>query len=486
MLKPFPEPPVSGSFDARGLLVAGGLLLMLGGQLALGQLVNEWLFVGIGLALFAAVVGLVQQRYLWYLGVFTFPLSINLEQYIENSIGISVPSDLLAVGLLLLLLLSLRRHLPAWGHAMSHPLSRAVLLWLTWMLFTGFTSAQPVVSIKYFLSAFWFAGAFYFGSLLFLRREAEIDRWLLVLVPSLAFVALFTLVRHAAEGFSFHSSFTIMQPFYKEHTAYAASLAIPFIIYLVLWLQGERLGRFGRALLAVAAGVLALALLFSFTRGAWLGCVAAVAFWGLVELWRRWRAGFWGLGVLAVLGAGLVLQLNWSPKPQRDKRKGHEEHLKSVIDTESDLSNLERINRWVAAFNMIAERPLFGFGPGAYTFEYARYQESSYRTPISTNQGKLGSAHSEYLLAATEQGIGGLLILLLLYGTSLWVAVRGCLRAATRRHRSLYIALGCALVSYYVHGLVNNFMDQEKLAIPLHLCFATLTALDIYHARRSG
>jgi O-antigen ligase len=462
------------------------LVLLLGLQAALTLWVNDWLFVGLCLGLFAAVVSLIHQRNLWYLGIFTFPLSINLEQYIENSIGISVPSDLLAIGLLLLLLLSLRRHLPAWGHALSHPLSRAVLLWLTWMLFTGFTSAQPVVSFKYFLSALWFAGAFYFGSLLFLRRELEIDRWLVLLIPSLVFVALFTVVKHAAEGFSFRSSFTIMQPFYKEHTAYAASLAIPFVIYLVLWLRGESLGRWGRAALVVAVAVLAVALVFSFTRGAWIGSLAAVVFFGLVELWRQWRLGFWGLCVLVVLGVGVLLQFNWSPKSKGDKRKGHQEHLKSVVDTESDLSNLERINRWVAAFNMMAERPLFGFGPGAYTFEYARFQESSFRTSVSTNQGKFGSAHSEYLLAATEQGLPGLLVLLLLYGTSLWVAVRGYLRAATRRHRSLYIALGCALVSYYVHGLVNNFMDQEKLAIPLHVCFATLTALDIYHSRRSS
>jgi len=72
---------------------------------------------------------------------------------------------------------------------------------------------------------------------------------------------------------------------------------------------------------------------------------------------------------------------------------------------------------------------------------------------------------------------------LLLYISALWVSVRGYLFAKNRHHRSLYLALGCALVSYIAHGIVNNFMDQEKLAIPLHLCFASLAALDLYHAR---
>lgn len=472
--------------DARLPLLIGLMALMLAGQALAAPLIHDWLFIGLGLGLFAVVVSLIHVRYLWYLGVMTMPLSINLEEYLENSVGVSVPSDLLAIGLLLLLLLSFRRHLKTWAHAVSHPLSLALLLWLTWMLFTGLSSTQPVVSVKFFLSALWFAGSFYFGSLLFLRREVEINRWLAVLFPPLVFVSIYTVANHAAVGFSFRSSFTIMQPFYKEHTAYAASLAIPFMIYLIVWLRGESLGRGSRVWLPIALGALLLALVFSFTRGAWMGCAAALAFFGIVELWRRWRAGFVGVCALAVIALAFAFQLDWSPKPQRDKRKDHQDHLKSVVDTESDLSNLERINRWVAALNMIAERPLFGFGPGAYTFEYARYQESSYRTTVSTNQGKFGSAHSEYLLAAAEQGIAGLLIVLLLYGSSLWVAVRGYLTASSRRHRTLYIAVGCALVTYFVHGLVNNFMDQEKLAIPLHLCFATLTALDVYHARRSG
>ena len=60
---------------------------------------------------------------------------------------------------------------------------------------------------------------------------------------------------------------------------------------------------------------------------------------------------------------------------------------------------------------------MFGFGPGTYAFEYARFQKPENITIISTNFGDGGNAHSEYLGPLSEMGVLGLLTTLLLIGT---------------------------------------------------------------------
>ena len=57
--------------------------------------------------------------------------------------------------------------------------------------------------------------------------------------------------------------------------------------------------------------------------------------------------------------------------------------LISVLSSElfsQTLSNLERINRWQSAFRLFKERPILGWGPGAYQFVYAPYQKAKEKT----------------------------------------------------------------------------------------------------------
>ena len=56
---------------------------------------------------------------------------------------------------------------------------------------------------------------------------------------------------------------------------------------------------------------------------------------------------------------------------------------------------------------MFVERPIAGWGPGTYQFEYAPFQTAELRTQISTNNADLGNAHSEYLGPLAEQGLFG-------------------------------------------------------------------------------
>jgi len=111
-----------------------------------------------------------------------------------------------------------------------------------------------------------------------------------------------------------------------------------------------------------------------------------------------------------------------------DPHAGMLERTGSAANVTTDLSNLERMNRWVAAWRMFREKPLTGFGPGTYQFAYIPYQEPglinrlSVTNPWDVPEGSGGTAHSEYLLALSEMGIMGLLGWIVLLGRWTWVA----------------------------------------------------------------
>ena len=145
------------------------------------------------------------------------------------------------------------------------------------------------------------------------------------------------------------------------------------------------------------------------------------------------------------------------------------ERLQSATNVTSDASNLERINRWSCAIEMFKERPLFGFGPGTYAFEYARFQEPENLTIISTNFGDMGNAHSEYLGPLSETGLIGLLTFLGVVGLLFYKGITLYINYPLEQNslRFLILMFVLSLVTYCVHGILNNYLDMDKAAVPV-------------------
>lgn len=122
---------------------------------------------------------------------------------------------------------------------------------------------------------------------------------------------------------------------------------------------------------------------------------------------------------------------------------------------------------------------MFGWGPGTYQFEYAPFQTSNLRTQISTNNADLGNAHSEYLGPLAEQGLLGLVALLAL------LLATGHLGFKLQRHvqdvqdRRLALGVFLGLVTYFVHGVLNNYLDTDKASAPFWGFLAMLVILDL-------
>ncbi len=300
-------------------------------------------------------------------------------------------------------------------------------------------------------------------------------------MPFITFVVAYTIFNHANHGFTHRASYYSMQPFYKEHTAYAASIVFYVPVYFVLFrIETNKILRF---LLFIAFSVILFGVISSYTRGAWLGLIGAFGVYFIVQFWRiiKYTIPFvlLFLAILVIIGPSTVF--NSLNSVRSTGKGGIDEHMKSIVNVRTDESNLERFNRWVAAIKMLEEEPLFGWGPGSYAMNYATFQETQYKTSISTNRGDGGTTHSEYLLAASEMGYIGVIIVILWYLVCLFYGIRGFVQSRNKFFKSIYLISFTGLITFFIHAFFNNFLDQDKVAIPIMLAMAMIVACDIFH-----
>jgi len=183
---------------------------------------------------------------------------------------------------------------------------------------------------------------------------------------------------------------------------------------------------------------------------------------------------------------GIFFMFKWEildalEKNKQDSSANFIEHVQSISNISSDASNLERINRWQSAIRMYHEKPLWGWGPGTYQFLYAPFQRTKEKTIISTNFGDMGNAHSEYIGPLAESGLPGMLIMISLVVSFFLTGLRVYRKSESPEVRLLSLITLLALMTYFIHGILNNFLDTDKASIPIWAMIAMLVSLDLYH-----
>ncbi len=439
-----------------------------------------WFFV-LPLGIIVAYYYVVSlDKVLLFITFFT-PLAITLN---DPRIGaaLSIPTEPLMFGVVIVFLGNLLLERRYNRRVAVHPLSYLIYFSLLWMLVTSFTSELPLVSFKHLLSRIWFVIPFYFVAVPMFRDKKNIHRFLWLYMVALSGVIIYTLVRHAAHGFDEDSGHWVMSPFYNDHTAYGAALAL-YLPVLGGYLFYPGLSFYKKLAVVPFFVLYVVAVVFSYTRAAWLGIGVAAVVLVIMLLRIRFRwvlAGILGFVVLGFLFYQPIMYR--MEKNRQDSSTNMEQHLQSMTNISSDASNLERLNRWASAIRMFEKRPWVGWGPGTYQFVYAPFQLASERTVISTNLGDRGTAHSEYLGPLSEEGVLGLLLVLALFGYSLYLGISLYSKAKERDNRLLSLVITLGLVTYFVHGFLNNFLDTDKLSVPVWGFMAVLVSLQVYHS----
>lgn len=367
----------------------------------------------------------------------------------------------------------------------NHPISIAIYFHFAWMFLTSLTSELPIVSFKYFLSQLWFViPCYFFGIWFFKTDKKNIMRFIWAYLLPLTFVLLFTIIKHAGHGFSEETGHWIMSPFFKDHTSYGAIIALFFPIVVMLAFNKE-FSFETRSLLFVMLIIFAVALFYSYTRAAWLSVVAA----GMVYLLFLFKIKFRYLVYAGTL-AGIFIALNWTELSFMIKKNDAEhttedfsKRIESMSNVSSDASNLERLNRWNSAIVMFNNKPIVGYGPGTFAIVYAPFQAANDKTIISTNFGTGGNAHSEYLGRLAEQGILGLISIIWILIAVFYTASKLYLNVENKQFRRIVMMLLLALVTYFTHGILNNYMDTDKASVPIWTFIAIIVTIDVYHKK---
>lgn len=426
---------------------------------------------------------LFRLKLLVFLAVFSIPLSMRLT--VGGGVDASLPAELLAGSIALFYVIY--RLVSSNGKEttiLRHPLTILVLLDITWLFITTLFSEMPLISLKRVIVRLVFLIVFFFLFMQLFKDHRNIVRVWIIYAVGLVIPILSTLYNHSHYEFAKAVSFAMTPPFFNDHTQYATCIAyvIPVLV-LVIWLP-EKFGmkKKMRLLLIPLAALLLTGEYFSFSRAAWLSIMIAFVFTVLV-VFARFR--LWHFMLVTVIAGGIIYHYRGDIYQYVEKvdsvsrAKDVGEHMESVINIQTDASNLERINRWQCALRMFRDRPLTGFGPGTYQFVYGKYQVTSEMTRISTNHGDKGNAHSEYLTYLSETGLPGFLIFNLLILYTIYVGIRIFRSGKPREPRWLALAILMGFVSYFAHGLFNSFLDTDKASVLVYGSIAALISLDV-------
>ncbi len=468
------------TLDNRGVWLISSIFLLI---LCYFLYSENWLIFAIPFVLALVLFAFFRPEYVLYLVVLTTPFSINLEELEMGGIAFYLPTEPLLFGLTVLLLLGqlYRPIIPP--DIIRHPLSKAMILYLVWMLVTSITSVDPLVSFKYLLSHLWFIiPLFYAGATLFLKPRRAYIFLMLYLAPFLL-VVLFTLYKHWGFGFEEEPAHWVMEPLYRDHTQYGAVLALFIPIALGFFVEKDK-STLWRFIFFIVLSILSFAVIYTYARASWLSLVLAISIW-LFTLFkiRPWVVVLGAIAVLLFLTLSLDDILVQLQKNKTDSSENLVENVESITNITTDASNLERINRWNSVFAMAKEKPLFGFGPGTYAFEYAPYQQSRDLTIISTNFGDVGNAHSEYLGPLAESGVIGFISMIWLVGVLFWTSFQAYQHLEPGPLRHLLLMVTLALATYFAHGFLNNFLDSDKASVPVFGMMGMVLAIDILRRR---
>ncbi len=205
------------------------------------------------------------------------------------------------------------------------------------------------------------------------------------------------------------------------------ALAIPIALGMA-WYERRRLYQ---GIWGAIALMGSMALVLTFSRGAWLALAGAAVIVSAV-LDRRL--------LIALLIAAVLLTVMLPQVTDRVLNVFSEEYLsKSLQDG--------RVGRWLRAYDLLRNQPLFGLGPGQYG------------GAVAARHFGISYLDNYYAKTAAELGLLGLGVYLAWLGAVMKKAVIGVWGRAPRRfHRLQYGVLG-GLIAVLLHNGVENIFE---------------------------
>lgn len=218
-----------------------------------------------------------------------------------------------------------------------------------------------------------------------------------------------------------------------------------------------------------AAGVSIGAIVFSGTRGAWLGLLAGFVTFSFFEfrgaretpasLRQGWRKGLVVAIAIVVIS---VLVIIASPASRNIVVRG-----RSFVSDR--FSGAGRLLLWRDAARMVPAFALTGCGPEAFSRAFLAYKSRELAISASTINNE--SSHNSYLDAAISFGLPGAVLYIAIIGCAFVLLLRSRRRAANTQSRLIVTGFLSSLAAVCTH----NFFIYDQ--IPTGMYFFALMAL---------
>jgi O-antigen ligase len=216
--------------------------------------------------------------------------------------------------------------------------------------------------------------------------------------------------------------------------------------------------RFWRAAAALLSVPIALGVVVSFARGAWIGVFVALAVIAIIAR-HRW--------MLAALGAAMLAGLAALPFITVDR-------ITSMFNfSTEDNTGVARAKIWTAALKIIADHPIKGIGQDQFL-----YQDPAYGVP-QMRFFTTSHPHDFILDFWLRLGLPGLLWILAALvhffrqALRLWTQLRPSALAA------LVLGLLASMTDFVVHGLVDMAYFTMDLALTFWLTLGLMAVISL-------
>ncbi|MEQ8673414.1 MAG: O-antigen ligase family protein [Aggregatilineales bacterium] len=202
----------------------------------------------------------------------------------------------------------------------------------------------------------------------------------------------------------------------------------------------------------LSAGLLILALVASWSRGAWLSFAVSMGVISIALPRKLWQSI--GVAGIVFVSVFLLWSSNRIPASIMDRIESATRDIIAVDDirgvdiTTENYAVVERLAHWQAATNMISEELWMGVGFGNYEAVYNDYRLINWDEP-------LGHAHNYYLNVLAETGIIGFLGYMFMWLGIVWFTWR-CRSHPDLISRCVSIGLLGTWTYLSVHSLTDN------------------------------
>jgi len=336
---------------------------------------------------------------------------------------------------------------------------------LVWTLITAATSTNRLLSAESVVTVI-------VSLLVFFVAWYAAPQTPLLVLDLLVPLAIFVTIMAGLQERGIWQPFSSTLPYYEQHLGASATIGNPNIVgsYLaivatVLIAAAIEVRGWRRWLYAAGAAAALVGVVGSLTRTAIIAMAVTLVVIGFLRSWK------WVLVATVILGASIgAAAAAGVPAVQRIT-----EIPRLVAQGRWDLAFTERVQAFLAAWEMWRAEPVTGVGPGAFKYNYMPYRialDGKYDPQLlGGGGGNFGETHNDHLQVLAETGLPGYLLFL----AALVILARRCGRSDDPRARFAR-AVGVPLAVMIAVLCIAQFPLQ--VAVTRHL-LVTLAGLII-------